>query len=130
MKVIFDTNVLVSAFLFDGSAAQKALFNLIKNGHEMYTSIEILKEFQNVVKRDFKYSDNESAETMKKMLSILFIVRPVETIEKIKDDKSDNKILECALAADADYILSYDKHLLKLGSFRNIKILKPEQLKV
>jgi uncharacterized protein len=48
----------------------------------------------------------------------------------LKDDPDDDKILECAIASRCNYIVSGDKHLIKLKSFRNIKILKPAEFLV
>ena len=53
------------------------------------------------------------------------IVKVNEKISYIKDDPDDDKILECAVSADCDFIISGDKHLLKLKSYKTIKILNP-----
>ena len=51
-------------------------------------------------------------------------VQPTETVSIITEDPSDNRILECAAAGEVDYIVTGDKHLLKLEQFRNSPILK------
>ncbi len=55
------------------------------------------------------------------------IVNPKMSLKVINEDAGDNKILECALAAGADIILSGDKHLLKLSKFRKTKIITPRE---
>jgi uncharacterized protein len=50
-------------------------------------------------------------------------VAPTETLDVVKDDTSDNRIVECAVAAESDVIVSGDKHLIALGSFRGIKVM-------
>jgi predicted nucleic acid-binding protein len=59
------------------------------------------------------------------ILEFTNIIKTTNKISYIKDDADDDKILECAISAESDYIISGDKHLIKLKSFRNIKILKP-----
>lgn len=59
MTVTFDTNVLLSATLWDGSVAQKLLFDLIKQGVKTYSTLEILSEYQEILKRDFDFSDED-----------------------------------------------------------------------
>jgi len=61
---------------------------------------------------------------MDMLLELCFVVRPKEKVSVVKKDPTDNKFLECALAANADYIMSGDKHLLELREFRNIKIIR------
>ena len=53
---------------------------------------------------------------------------PTNKIEVIKEDVDDNKIIECALESRSEYIISYDKHLLKLKEFQDIKIVRPEEV--
>ena len=59
MRVVFDTNVLISASLWDNSVAHKLLINLIEKDVELFTSFEILREYEGAVIRDFKYSKEE-----------------------------------------------------------------------
>jgi uncharacterized protein len=61
------------------------------------------------------------------MLEFTNIIKITDKIIHIKDDADDDKILECAISAESDYIISGDKHLIKLKSFRNIKILRPAE---
>jgi len=65
--------------------------------------------------------------SVEKIISISTIVEPLAKIEIIKEDIEDNIILECAKEGNADYIISQDKHLLKLRQFENIKIITPEE---
>ena len=56
----------------------------------------------------------------------LKLIEPKRKIVVVKDDPDDDKVIECAAEIAADYILSYDNHLLKLKEFEGIKIVKPE----
>ena len=88
MVVTFDTNVLLSATLWDGSVAQKLLFDLIKQNVEIYTTTEILSEYQEVLKRDFDFSDEEVAEILEKVLAFVTLVNPTKRVKVVKSDKS------------------------------------------
>lgn len=126
MDVVFDTNVLISATIYDGSVSQKLLFKLIRADNVIYSSTQILAEYQNVLKRDFGYSEEECAHILEKVISFIKLVTPKRRINIVQDDPDDNKIIECAVEASCRYILTYDKHILKLGEFARIKIIKPE----
>ena len=128
MKVVFDTNVILSSTLCDHSVAQKVLYKLVVNDVTIYSSAKILEEYQKVLRRNFEYTEDEINKIMTVIFSFLKLVEPEEKVEVIKDDPDDNKIIECALASASGYILTYDKHLLKLGEFKGIKIIKPEEI--
>ncbi|MBI4015117.1 MAG: putative toxin-antitoxin system toxin component, PIN family [Candidatus Aenigmarchaeota archaeon] len=128
MDVVLDTNVILSATLWEGSSAQKLLFKLIHNDVNIFSSSEIISEYKNVLKRDFEYSDEEILYILQRVLSFLKLVRPVIEVKIVRDDPDDNKIIECAIASSSKYIITYDKHLLKIGEYNGIKILTPEEL--
>ncbi len=125
-KIVADTNILVSASFWKGKP-----YNIIKlaaHGKiEIFSSTEILEEFAKVLKRDFKTEENELKERIETFLEILSIVEPKIKINEIKEDPDDNKVLEVAIEAMVDYIVSGDKHLLKLQEFRGIKIVKARE---
>ena len=127
MKFTLDTNFLVSATQWDYSVAHKLLEKFIRENQELFTSNEILEEFEDILKRDFKYSNEETRNITEKVLQFLTLVIPSKKIDVVKDDPDDNKIIECALESNAEYIISYDKHLLKLKEFQGIKIVRPEE---
>jgi len=127
MSVTFDTNVLLSATLWDGSVAQKLLFELIKKEIKIYSTPSIISEYQRVLKRDFDFSEKEIAEILEKVLSFVIMVNPNLKVELVKDDPDDNKIIECALESKSEYLLTYDQHLLKLKEIQGIRIITPEE---
>ena len=127
MVVTFDTNVLLSATLWDGSVAQKLLFDLIRQNVKIYTTTEILSEYQEVLKRDFDFSDEDIAEIMEKVLAFVTLVNPTKRVNVIKEDPDDNMIIECALESNSKYVITYDKHLLSLKEYQGIRIIKPEE---
>ncbi len=126
-KVTFDTNILISSTLWKNSISRRLLDRLILQYTDIFTTEEILEEYSNVLKRDFNFSKEEIEEKLEIILSFATIINTQIKINIIKDDPDDNKILECAIASDSEFILSYDKHLLSIKEFRGIKIITPEE---
>lgn len=89
--------------------------------------MEILSEYQNVLKKDFGFSDGEIAESMENVLAFVTIVYPTLRIDAVKKDPKDNAILECALASHSQYLVTYDKHLLTLKEYQGVRIIRPEE---
>ena len=56
------------------------------------------------------------------------LMEPKQKINVVKDDPDDNKVIECAIESSSDYIITYDKHLLRIKEYKGIKILKPEEI--
>ena len=88
--------------------------------------MDIIEEFSEVLKRDFKYNDEEINTITSDILSLVKLIIPTKNVDVVKEDLEDNKIIECALESKSDYIITYDLHLLKLKEYRSIKIVKPE----
>ena len=128
MKIVVDTNFLVSATQWDYSVSHKLLLKLIKNNDIIFSTKEILDEFAEVLERDFLYNQEEIKNVLEKALQFLTIVTPSQRVDVVKEDADDNKIIECALEGKADYIISYDKHLLNLKEYKGIKIVRPEDI--
>ncbi len=128
MNVVFDTNVLLSSTLWDWSVSQKLLHKMIIADVSIFSSTEIIEEYQKVIRRDFEYSEDEINEIMTILLSFVKLINPKEKVNVVKDDPDDNKIIECAIASASDYLVTYDTHLLKLKEFRKMKIITPEEM--
>ncbi|MBI2631552.1 putative toxin-antitoxin system toxin component, PIN family [Candidatus Pacearchaeota archaeon] len=126
-KSVFDTNVLISATLWDNSVAQKFLFKCIKENIQIFSSQEIIEEYKEILARDFDYKEQEIGEILEKVFQFVILVNPSKKVDIVKEDTDDNKIIECAIESGAEYIISYDKHLLKLKEFQRIKIVRPEE---
>src|SRR3989344_4287260 len=126
-KVVFDTNVLISATLWDNSVAQKFLFKCIKENVQIFSSQEIIEEYKEILARDFDYKEQEIGEILEKVFQFVTLVNPSKKVDIVKEDADDNKIIECAIESKSEYIVSYDKHLLKLKEFEGIKIIRPEE---
>lgn len=123
MKVVFDTNVFVSAFVFSGSQGEQAFLLAQRRKVELYTSLPILTETARVLREKFDQSEQDITAALKMIGRIAAIVRPVRKIT-ILEDVPDNRILECAAAAQGDLIVTGDRHLLKLRQFEGISIVR------
>ena len=132
MKVVLDTNVLISAFLWQGPA--KEIFVLAERNHfTICTNKELLDEFERVLgypklKRNLARINKTPAEIIAEFMEIVayypshYFPAPVVT-----KDPSDDHVLACALSANAEVIVSGDAHLTRLKTFRTIPILTPRQ---
>ena len=128
MKVTVDTNFLISATQWDYSVAHKLLKKFIISNAELFTTQEILDETAEVLERDFKFSKNEARKIIEKILLFVELIEPTQKVNVIKDDPDDNKIIECAIESSSDFIITYDRHLLKIGKYKDVKIVKPEDI--
>ena len=127
MKVVLDTNIFISGIFWKGSS-NKVILNWREGKFTLVTSLEAVSEIIKVLK-DFKIklSDDMIKEWVDLIVRNSIIVEPKEKISIVKDDPKDNIFIETAVAGNADYIVTQDKHLLKLKGFRGIKIITPEE---
>jgi len=127
LRLVFDTNVIISALLFEGSKPSKAFDIGIKHGVILFSS-STLAELEEVLSRN-KFEQYISHEERKQFLtSFILNSTPVEIDETISEcrDPKDNKFLELAVCGKADFIISGDEDLLALNPFRNIQIITPD----
>jgi hypothetical protein len=127
MKVVIDTNVLISGIFWKGQPNK--VLNIWREGKiTPVVSADMLSEFTKVM-NDFKIRLPQDLirEWINMILKNSIWVEPKEKLDVVKDDPEDNMFLEAAVAGDAEYIISQDKHLLKLKSYSRIRIVKPEE---
>jgi len=123
LKVVLDTNVLISAILFGGRPRQ-ILEKAIRGEIRLCISEPILEELKGVLQRSkFDYSPEMIQVVLTEFTGIADFVNPLKTIDVVLEDPEDNRILECAVEAKANYIVTGDFHLLKLIRYRNIEVL-------
>lgn len=123
MKVVFDTNVFVSAFIVPGSRGEQALLLAHRRKVALYTSVPILTETARVLREKFAQSEQDIMAALKMIGRAAMIVRPVRKVT-ILEDAPDNRILECAVTGEADIIVTGDQHLLKLKVFEGVSIVR------
>lgn len=127
VRITLDTNVLISATLWEGSVSKRLLDNLIRSDCIIFSSPEIIDEYREVLTREFEMDEEETYKIIETLHKALTIIETTSRINHVKTDPDDNKILECAIDSRSDNIITYDKHLLVLENFRGITILKPEE---
>ena len=132
-KLVLDTNTLISAFFWEGNEAE-LLRKIEQRKALLFISPKIIKEIKDVISRPkFKQAILNAKlmpdQIIQKIISIShLIIAPELNINIIKQDPSDNKFIECVMQSNADYIISGDKHLLKLKQYKNIKIIKTSEI--
>ena len=127
MRVVADTNVVVSGLLWHGPPRQllnSARARLI----DLYTSPVLLAELSDVLRREkfaerLRSADVSLSDLIMGYAALAKVIKPTSLVSAIIDDPDDNSILECAIAAHADAIVSGDSHLLRLKTFQDIPIL-------
>ena len=123
MKVVFDTNIFVSAFIVPDSQGEHAFLHAHRRKVDLYSSIPILTETARILRTKFDQPEKDVTAALKMMGRVATIVRPTRTIA-ILSDVPDNRILECAVMAQVDLIVTGDHHLLKLKEFEGISIVR------
>jgi len=122
MRVVFDTNILVSALVFPGGHGDAALRRIIAGTDQLMMSRAILDELLEVLSRKFARDAEELAHVAVFFSELALVVTPKRRLRVVRDDP-DNRILECAIAGRADAIVTGDKALLALKNFRGIPVV-------
>jgi putative PIN family toxin of toxin-antitoxin system len=123
-SVVCDTNILISAFIFPGGNPDAILEKVHLGEVRLFVSEPILVEFEAALRRKFELNETRIAEFVNAIRGVATVVQPTEVVRMIEDDAADNRILECAKAAGADYLITGDKkHLIPLKQFGKTIIL-------
>ncbi|WP_413909967.1 putative toxin-antitoxin system toxin component, PIN family [Desulfobacula sp.] len=126
MKIILDTNILLSASFSKFSTSARVL-EIVFQKHTVLASFETYSEIKEVIYRkkfDLYLTHEERKLFLNKFLDDVHLINPEEKISACRDPK-DNMILELAVAGNADFIITGDQDLLVLNPFRDIKIVNP-----
>ncbi len=127
VRCVFDTNVIISALLFENSKPAQAFQYALANG-EVLLSLDLLEELNEVLgrKKFNRYVTNEEREEfLETLIERAVLIEIVENIQECRDPK-DDKVLELALNGEAQYIITGDRDLLVLNPFRNVKVITVE----
>jgi putative PIN family toxin of toxin-antitoxin system len=125
VRVVLDTNVLISAFLFPGGAPE-AVYRLALEGRiELVTSRPLLAEFGRVLTAKFGWEDRMAEEAVAQVARMAIVVEPAQTVSVVQADPADDRVLEAAAEGKAEVMVSGDRHLLRLGSGRDMAVLDP-----
>lgn len=134
MRVVLDTNVIVSAFLSPTGAPAQLLAHLEQEAFELLVSDPILAEYRRALNyekvRSLHGMDSaEIASLIEDMQAAAVLVDPTESLDAVQQDPEDNKFFECAVAGGATYIVSGDSgagaNVQAVGAFRGIAVISP-----
>ncbi len=129
-RVVFDTNVLVSALLGRQGHSAKLFEKLLLGKITCFASAEMLAELEDVLGREEITSRTDKAARvflLRQYKRLAVLVKPRVRLKLVKEDPADDKFLECAVEADAHYLVSGDKHLTRLKRHERIQILPPAE---
>lgn len=125
MKAVFDTNVLIAAFLTEG-VCSGLLTRARKRSFKLILCDDIIREFKKVLKNKFKLSSPDISEiTSLVEEAATEIIHKPDPIKNICRDPNDDFIIACAAAAEAHYIVTGDEDLLILKRYEEIVIINP-----
>lgn len=131
VNCIFDANVVISGIISRGAPFE--IIELWRNkkiniavSDEIIDEIVRVLEYPHVIKLLGNSPKERISEIKNDFYKLAKFVAPNKKFNLVKDDPTDNKFLDCAYAAKADFIITGDKHLLKLGDFFDTKIITPK----
>jgi putative PIN family toxin of toxin-antitoxin system len=126
MRVVADTNVFISALMFGGLPGR---FLDLALGHRftLVTSRALLDEPDEKLRGKFAVSERDAQAIRAKLEGNASVVDPNFELNAVSDDPDDNRVLECAVAGKADFIVSGDRHLLRICNYAGIAIVTVRQ---
>ena len=130
MKAVFDTNVLLAAFITEGICS-KILVRGRKRQFHLILCPVILREFERVLIKKFSITRNEVRSILQIVSEAMHsVVSPSQSVQGLCRDPDDDSILACALEAGADYLVTGDVDLLELKIFKGIRIVTPREFEL
>lgn len=125
MRIVFDTNVILSAFLTEG-LSNKIFEHCIVNDN-VYVSDFIISELDRILTRKFKVKIKDRNLFLKYIDTYLFKIKPQNKVHDVCRDENDNNILQIAEFTGADYLITGDKDLLSLKKYGSTEIISPRE---
>ena len=122
MRVVFDTNISVPAFAVTGGQAERAIRAATQGSVTLVTSPSLLAELATVLECKFAWAGQPVKELVQWLGSVAVVVRPTVHLA-VLDDEPDNRVLECAVAGEAEIIVTGDRALLALGQYQAVRIV-------
>ena len=126
-RVVIDTNVFISGLNFAGIPSE-ILELLMKGEIDVFISPFIMTELERILRERFEWKTERINGVLHRIRAKTILVEPKTRVSAIKEKDDDNRILECAVEAKVEYLISGDrKHLLPLREYQGIKILSPAE---
>ena len=128
MLVVFDTNVIVSAARYPEGNSGATLQACFRIRARLFISEHLIAETEKTLRQDFVFTREETRGVILRLRRMFIAVQPKQvTVSRIS--LPDRVVLGTCLAAEADYLVTYDKDLLMLKRYRHTKIVRPEVLR-
>lgn len=122
-KIVIDTNNLISALGWEGNS-REIVRKAVDSEFSLFISLKQMSEIERVMNYPkFRFTEEQKMQFLEILMGTANIIYTGTKLDIIKDDPDDNLILECAVECDADFIITGDKHLLKLQQFRAIRVV-------
>jgi putative PIN family toxin of toxin-antitoxin system len=125
VRIVVDTNVLVSALIFPGGPPEAVYRLALERRIVLVTSRPLLAELGRVLTTKFGWDADRSEEAVRQLVRVAEIADPQQAVGEIVADPADNRVLEAAAEGGVEAIVSGDRHLLALSSWRGIRIESP-----
>lgn len=130
LKIVIDTNIIVSALIKPGSSPELIILMILNDQASLYISHDIFQEYDQVLSRG-KFGKYLNSKSIKSFLSEIkhraIKIRPQTTVQVVKEDPADNKFLECALEAKADFFITGNKRHFPFKKFHETRIVTPAE---
>jgi len=123
LKVVFDTNIFISAFVIPGGKAEASYSHALRKDFTLYSSVAILTETAQKLEEKFGWQQDKITSLLKAISKVAIVIKTEPHLHLLADEP-DNRVLECAEAVGADFIVTGDKHLLFLKHFQNSTIVR------
>jgi uncharacterized protein len=133
MKVVLDTNILISAFITPNGEPAQVVKLLQTEDFYLILSADVFKEIERVIQYPklrtlYQYTDEQVEAFLEGIRRIAIWVEVTERLAVVQNDESDNRFIELAVAGSARYIITGDKrHLLKIRRYQSIEIVSPTE---
>ena len=130
MKIVLDANIYISALISTTGSPDKIIARWEQGDFEVLITQEIIDELSRVLRypRIMKRHKKDEAK-INRYLHLLSkqatMIESAKTLDVVTDDETDNRYIECAYFGKADYVVSGDNHLLRVGEYQGIFILPP-----
>ena len=130
MRIVLDTNILISAFVSNKGASAQILARCQAGELELLISPESIAELRRVLtypslRKRFRYSDEQIEAFVTFLEQAAIVLSPPVSVRAVPADADDDKFVALALAGQAQYLVSGDDHLLQVGQYQGVTILKP-----
>jgi putative PIN family toxin of toxin-antitoxin system len=135
-RAVFDTTILISAFLRPGGVSDELLTMAAEGHFALVLAPDIIAETwrklltSERLRARYRFSDERAHSFVRGLLRISEIMREVAPITGVLRDPNDDMIIACAVKASVSHIVTRDKDILSIGSYQKIAIVEPEQFRM